>query len=267
MRALIVSDIHSNLEALEAVIADAQQRGGFDSVWCLGDTVGYGPDPEACLDLLLRLTGEGRNLVAVAGNHDRAALNVRESADFNNSAAYAANWTARRLGKEHRDFLASLPEVTTAHPEPVEGHHFTLVHGSLRAPLREYLLNEEAAASTFGRLTTDYCLVGHSHMPFLCLENRDGPFFAQFTEDEVFPLDSTRLIANPGSVGQPRDYDPRPSYALFVKEDRNSAHPEPVEGPGKLERHRVEYDRAATQEKMRQAGLPHSLIDRLDYGV
>ena len=266
MRALIVSDIHSNLEALEAVIADAQRRGGFDSVWCLGDTVGYGPDPEACLDLLLRLSGEGRNLVAVAGNHDRAALNVRESADFNNSAAYAANWTARRLGKEHRDFLANLPEVTTAHPEPVEGHHFTLVHGSLRAPLREYLLNEEAAASTFGRLTTDYCLVGHSHMPFLCLENRDGPFFAQFTEDGVFPLDSTRLIANPGSVGQPRDYDPRPSYALFVKEDSRGGF-QTLPFPGSLERHRVEYDRATTQEKMRQAGLPHSLIDRLNYGV
>ncbi len=247
MRALIVSDIHSNLEALEAVVEDAQRRGGYDAIWCLGDSVGYGPDPEACLDLLM-----SHPLVAVAGNHDRAALNVRESADFNNAAAYSAAWTSERLGKDYREFLAGLPEVTTA-------AQFTLVHGSLRAPLREYLLNEEAAAGTFGRLTTTYCLVGHSHMPFLCQENRDGPRFVQFSEDEVFPLDQRRLIANPGSVGQPRDYDPRPSYALLASGEEDSA--------GTLERHRVEYDRAATQDKMRQAGLPRSLIDRLDYGV
>lgn len=247
LRALIVSDIHSNLEALEAVIADAQGRGGFDSIWCLGDSVGYGPDPEACLDLLMRYP-----LVAVAGNHDRAALDVRESGDFNNAAAYSAAWTAERLGKEYRNFLEGLPEVASS-------GQFTLVHGSLRAPLREYLLNEEAAASTFGRLTTAFCLVGHSHIPFLCLENRDGPRFVHFSEDEVYPLDSRRWIINPGSVGQPRDYDPRPSYALYVKEGENS--------DGALERHRVEYDRAATQEKMRQASLPGSLIDRLNYGV
>ena len=247
MRALIVSDIHANLEALEAVIADAQRRGGFDAVWCLGDSVGYGPDPEACLDLLMSFP-----LVAVAGNHDRAALNPRESADFNNAAAFAADWTARRLGSEYREFLNGLPEITKA-------AEFTLVHGSLRAPLREYLLNEEAAASTFGRLTTTYCLVGHSHMPFICLENLDGPRFVQFSEYEAFPLDRQRTIANPGSVGQPRDYDPSPSYALYIQQDGDSA--------GFLERHRVEYDRAATQEKMRQAGLPRSLIDRLDYGV
>lgn len=247
MRALIVSDIHSNLEALEAVISDAQRRKGFDTIWCLGDTVGYGADPGACLDLLMSYP-----LLAVLGNHDRAALDVRESADFNNAAAYAADWTAKQLNEEHRALLSSLPEVFTT-------GSFTLVHGSLRSPLREYLLNEEAAAGTFGRLTTSYCLVGHSHMPFLCQENRDGPRFVQFSEDELFSLDQRRWIANPGSVGQPRDYDPRPSYAFFVQEEGDPA--------GYLERHRVEYDRAAAQEKMRQAGLPRSLIDRLDYGV
>ena len=247
MRALIVSDVHSNLEALEAVVADAQERGGFDVIWCLGDLVGYGPDPGACLDLL-----QSFPLVAVAGNHDKAALDLRESSDFNNAAAYSANWTAQQLTEENRIFLARLPEVTTA-------GDFTLVHGSLRAPLREYLLNEEAAASTFGRLTTSYCLVGHSHLPFLCPENRDGPRFVQFTEDEVFTLDERRQIANPGSVGQPRDYDPRPSYAIYSQED--------AESPGYLERHRVEYARTLTQEKMRDSGLPTSLIDRLDHGV
>ena len=247
MRALIVSDIHSNLAALEAVIADTQRRGGFDEIWCLGDTVGYGPEPGACLELLQSYT-----LVSVAGNHDRAALNVKESADFNNAAAYSAVWTGQQLSDEHRTFLAGLPEVATS-------GDFTLVHGSLRAPLREYLLNEEAATSTFARLTTAFCLVGHSHLPFLCRENRDGPSFVQFTEDGVFPLDELRWIANPGSVGQPRDYDPRPSYALFSRGED--------EQKGALERHRVEYDRNSTQEKMRQAGLPRSLIDRLDHGV
>ena len=206
MRALIVSDIHSSLEALESVIADAQRRGGFDQVWCLGDTVGYGPDPGACLALLRSF-----DLVAVAGNHDRAALNVRESADFNNSAAVAANWTAHQLSPEERTFLAQLPEVTTA-------GNFTLVHGSLRNPLREYLLNEEAAASTFGRLATLFCLVGHSHLPFLCIEDQVAPRFIQFTEGQAFTLGQRRLIANPGSVGQPRDYDPRPSYAIYQDE-------------------------------------------------
>ena len=247
MRALIVSDIHSNLTALEAVMADARKRGGFDVIWCLGDSVGYGPEPGECLALLQTFP-----LVAVAGNHDRAALNARDSADFNNSAAISAIWTAGQLSADDRAFLSGLPQVTTA-------GDFTLVHGSLRAPLREYLLNEEAASATFGLMATSFCLVGHSHLPFLCQENRDGPKFVSFSEDEAFALDERRWIGNPGSVGQPRDYDPRPSYALYCREG--------PEGPGTLERHRVEYDRAATQEKMRQAGLPRNLIDRLDHGV
>ena len=168
-------------------------------MWCLGDSVGYGPDPEACLDLLRNFP-----LVAVAGNHDRAALDLRESVDFNNAAAFAADWTARRLSQDYREFLGALPEVTGA-------GEFTLVHGSLRSPLREYLLNEEAAASTFGRLTTTYCLVGHSHMPFLCLENREGPLFVQFTEDEVFPLDRRRWIANPAVWVNPGTTIPGPA--------------------------------------------------------
>ena len=247
MRALIVSDIHSNLEGLQAVVADAVDRGGFDVIWCLGDTVGYGPDPGACLDLLRRYP-----LVAVAGNHDRAALDLRESADFNNAAAFSAHWTAEQLSPGERDFLSGLPLVERA-------EDFTLVHGSLRAPLREYLLNEEAAVATFGRLTTRICLVGHSHLPFLCPENREGPSFVSFAEDQSFELDDRRWIVNPGSVGQPRDYDPRPSYAIFSNDGHGNR--------GFLERHRVEYDRAETQRKMREAGLPRALIDRLDHGV
>ena len=156
------------------------KSGALATRWAMGLT------PGPCLEVL-----QMHPLVAVAGNHDRAALDHRQSADFNSAAAYSAGWTAQQLSEEHRRFLAGLPEVTTV-------LSFTLVHGSLRAPLREYLLSEEAAAGTFGRLTTDYCLVGHSHIPFICHENREGPGFVQFSEDESFILDDRRWIANPG---------------------------------------------------------------------
>lgn len=244
MRALIVSDIHSNLAALEAVGADAAARGGFDAVWCLGDTVGYGPEPAACLEWLRRYS-----LTAVVGNHDHAALYPEEAAaDFNHNAAAAALWTAKQLSPADAAFLSDLPLMADAAP-------FTLVHGSLRAPLREYLLNEAAAAATFARLTTPYCLVGHSHLPFICVENRDGPEFVALAEDELYSLDERRRIINPGSVGQPRDYDCRAAYALYDSDAGVIAH------------RRVAYDIAATQDKMRRAGLPAGLIDRLNYGV
>ena len=243
MRALIVSDIHSNRAALAAVLTDAAARGGFDAVWCLGDTVGYGPEPGACLELLRQ-----HPLTAVAGNHDHAALRRLDIADFNDNAAAAALWTARQLSQEDADFLAGLPLTATA-------GDFTLVHGSLRAPLREYLLSPAAAAATFARLTTPYCLVGHSHLPFRCVENQSGPEFVEFAGDTVYPLDERRWIINPGSVGQPRDYDPRAGYAVYD------------DGAGVISHHRVTYDIADTQAKMRQAGLPPGLIDRLNYGV
>ena len=243
MRALIVSDIHSNLAALTAVAADAAARGGFDEVWCLGDIVGYGPEPGACIEWL-----RGQSLTAVAGNHDHAALQRLDIADFNPNAAAAAVWTARQLSPTDAAFLAALP-LTAAVPP------FTLVHGSLRAPLQEYLLSPAAAAATLARLATPYCLVGHSHLPFRCVENRAGPEFVAFAEDEIYPLDERRWIINPGSVGQPRDYDARASYGIY---DRAA---------GTVARHRVTYDIAATQDKMRQAGLPPGLIDRLNYGV
>ena len=243
MRALIVADIHSNLAALTAVAADAAARGGFDAVWCLGDTVGYGPEPGECIEWLRR-----QSLTAVAGNHDHAALHQRDIADFNPNAAAAAVWTARQLSREDTAFLAALP-LTAAVPP------FTLVHGSLRAPLQEYLLSPAAAAATLARLTTPYCLVGHSHLPFRCVENRNGPEFVEFAEDEIYPLDERRWIINPGSVGQPRDYDARASYGVYDSI------------AGTVARHRVPYDISATQDKMRQAGLPPGLIDRLNYGV
>jgi len=248
MRTLIVGDIHSNLIALQAVLADAEERGGFDRVWCLGDTVGYGPDPRPCLELLRRYS-----LLAVAGNHDQAATGQLGVEEFNGPAAEAALWTAHQLTEEDRGFLGGLPLTTTS-------GEFTLVHGSLREPIWEYLLSEESALATFQLLSTRYCLVSHSHIPFICQENQGDPTFVDFTEDQEFLLneerqDGDRWIINPGSVGQPRDRDPRPSYAIYDSDQ------------GAISRHRVSYDIGETQERMRQARLPQRLIDRLDYGV
>ena len=248
MRTLILGDIHSNLIALQAVLADAEERGGFDQVWCLGDTVGYGPDPRPCLELL-----RGYPLLAVAGNHDQAATGQVGVEVFNGPAAEAALWTAQQLTEEDRDFLSGLPLTATS-------ENFTLVHGSLREPLWEYLLSEESALATFQLLSTRFCLVSHSHIPFICQENHGSPTFVDFTEDQKFALseehpNEERWIINPGSLGQPRDQDPRPSYAVYDS------------GQGAISRHRVSYDIGETQERMGQARLPQRLIDRLNYGV
>ena len=243
MRTLIVSDIHSNLEALDAVLSHAGRQGGFERVWCLGDMVGYGPDPSACLRRLREF-----DLAAVAGNHDYAAAGVIDASDFNGAAYAAIRWTAEQLDAEEKAFLAGLPTVCQRPP-------FTLVHGSLRDPIVEYLMHPSQAVATFELLTTAYCLVGHSHYPFVCRENGGLPLFLPMPEAQPVPLDAERRIVNPGSVGQPRDRDSRAGYAVFDSD-----------GPA-IEHYRVEYDIAATQGKMRRAGLPQYLIDRLEYGA
>ena len=243
MRALIVSDIHSNLEALLAVLEDATRLGGFDEVWCLGDIVGYGPNPNECIDLLC-----GHTYVSVVGNHDLAAIGRLSTRDFNRSAALAAEWTAARLSPQHAELLASLPET-------VRKGDFTLVHGSLRRPVWEYVVSADAARATFGLMETPFCLVGHSHMPFICREGDSEYSFDPFPEGDRFHLGADRLIINPGGVGQPRDGDPRTSYAVYDSDE------------GTIQGVRVSYPIEATQEKMRRAGLPQRLIERLSFGV
>ena len=243
MIALILADIHSNLEAFQAVLEDVAQRGGFDQVWCLGDTVGYGPDPGNCIELL-----QWHDHVSVAGNHDYAATGLLGTHDFNTHARLAAQWTAPELVPEHARFLSSRPEV-------VRRQDFTMVHGSLRVPLLEYLISTEAAIGTFQLLESPFCLVGHSHIPFICRQSDSGASFESFPEGQAVRLGTEQLIINPGGVGQPRDGDPRPSYALYDADE------------GTVERHRVSYDIELTQEKMRRAGLPEPLIRRLNLGL
>lgn len=223
-------------------MADAGRQGGFDAVWSLGDMVGYGPEPSACLRRL-----RGYALTAVGGNHDYAAAGAMSAADFNGAAYAAIRWTAAQLEGEEIRYLAGLPTVAQRPP-------FTMVHGSLRHPVTEYLLQPGQARATLELLATPYCLVGHSHRPFVCRENGGEPRFGAFPGDGRALLDAERCIINPGSVGQPRDGDVRASYAIYDSVQSIIQH------------FRVAYDIAAVQGKMRRAGLPEYLIDRLDYG-
>jgi len=243
MRALIIGDIHSNLEAFRAVLDDAARHGGFDRVWCLGDVVGYGPDPVACIALLRRYEH-----LCVVGNHDRVAIGWLDTRDFNPYAAAACRWTASRLRPEDVVYLSRLPETVS------EGD-VALVHGSLRRPIWEYLLSEETARATFELLDTLYCFVGHSHVPCLYRETGQGPRFESLREGEPLALGVERLIVNPGAVGQPRDGDPRAAYVIYDDAART------------LLFRRVAYDVAATQEKMRRADLPSRLVERLSVGM
>ena len=243
MRILVCTDVHANLEALQAVFSDADARGGFEEVWVLGDLVGYGPDPEACVRLLREYP-----LSAVAGNHDHAAVGKLDPVTFNHAAEAAARWTSGQLSDDTTLFLSSLPLV-------VFRGAFTLVHGSLRAPIHEYLLNEESARGTLRLMRSQFCMVGHSHYPFLCQEEEGSPAFVEFQEGRSYPLDGRRWIINPGGLGQPRDRDPRANYAIYD------------DAEGTVEHRRVTYDIAATQAKIRKAGLPEYLAARLSDGV
>ncbi len=159
MRALVVADVHANLDALEAVLRDAEAEGAIDAIWCLGDTVGYGAEPDACIARLRSYPCE-----AIAGNHDLAAIGAIDTLDFNPHAAAAAHWTGEHLSPESRQWLRDLPQVL------VVGDEFTLAHGSLSDPVWEYLVYPEAAVEHLQRQTTPYGFVGHSHLPLVFRE-------------------------------------------------------------------------------------------------
>jgi len=242
LRALIASDIHSNLEAFQSVIDDAGSNGGFDEIWSLGDLIGYGPDPSACIDLLRQYDHQG-----VAGNHDLASIGKLSLEAFNSHAKQANEWTATQLTEEQIEYLGGLSLK-------LEIDEFTVVHGSPRDPIWEYVVSVGAAVASFLHFDTYWCLVGHSHIPFICRPDENGAVFLEFPLDSPVTLATHRLIINPGGVGQPRDGDPRASYAIYDS------------GPGREVHHRVEYDIPKTQEKMRERNLPVFLIDRLSQG-
>ena len=244
MRYAVFSDIHANMEALEAVLTDAARRSP-DAYVCLGDLVGYGPDPNECVARVRTL-----GAATIAGNHDRGAVGRFDTAAFSPLARAAIEWTAGVLTDEHRAFLAGLPER-------LETSAFLAVHGSPRDPVEEYVLNLPSALANFVEREFKVCLIGHTHIPGLFVRNQDGHLRTpDFRSDAPVRLAATsRYIVNAGSVGQPRDGDPRAAYLMF--DDRGPA----------VTLHRVGYPVAATQAKMRSRGLPLLLARRLAAGM
>ena len=244
MRCAIIADIHANLTAFTAVLDDIEHKGGVEEVWCLGDVVGYGPDPHQCIDLLRQ-----HNHICVAGNHDWASAGKLDTSSFNPDAVNACHWTARQLSPEDVQYLENLPLVS-------QKGDFNLVHGSPRDPVWEYLLSTSTAKENFNHFQSQFCLVGHSHVPLVFKHNEDGSFSgAQLLPNVGLVLDRSRLIVNPGGVGQPRDGDPQAGYAIYDSESKL------------IRPYRVSYDISATQDKMVECGLPMRLVTRLSYGI
>ncbi len=240
MRCLVFSDIHGNLDALEAVLTDA---GHVDQIWSLGDVVGYGPQPNECIARLRETTH-----IAVAGNHDWAAVGKLETTAFNQDALRACLWTRNVLSPSSSDYILALPET-------VVEDDYTLAHGSPRYPIWEYITDTSVAAASLAHFATPYCLVGHTHVPrvFHCKDL--GPCAQlDLPLGEVMRLGRERTFINPGGVGQPRDGDPRASYLLLDSAENT------------VELRRVEYDVEHTQSLMRSARLPERLIWRLAQG-
>lgn len=260
MRVLVISDIHGNLAALESVVSDAS--GEYDAVWCLGDVVGYGPSPNECVAWVR----ENADL-CVIGNHDwavlgRPGINVD---DFNPMARQAVLWTRETLTPENHSYLDTLPDRPI---QPEIADYFLITHASPREPVWEYVLTPGIALENFAIFEQKACLVGHTHKPAIyrwqlerSLENEE---IGEVTIDHVLPepdmsialeLSATqRVILNPGSVGQPRDNDPRAAYALLDLEKTS------------WKQKRTAYPIDLTQSLMRRADLPRRLIDRLHYG-
>jgi len=244
MRYLIISDIHGNLAAFDAVLAHVDME-SIDQIWCLGDVVGYGPSPNECIARLQEFPDH----YCVAGNHDWAAINRIDSAEFNPIAEMACRWTSQELTPENRAYLENLPTRI------IQGSS-TLVHGSPREPVWEYIIYPSTAQLNFQFFDTQLCFVGHTHAPAIFQEETSSHRFEisiPFPE-QAMEIGDERLIINPGSVGQPRDGDPWAAYMIFGPEEKV------------LEYYRIPYDMALTQRLMMEKGLPESLISRLSFG-
>jgi diadenosine tetraphosphatase ApaH/serine/threonine PP2A family protein phosphatase len=242
MKILVVSDVHANQVAFEAVLAAAP---AYDALWNLGDTVGYGPQPGACIDLMV----EREATPSLAGNHDLAAIGRLDLGDFNPIAQTAARWTAAQLRPDQRAYLESLPSMATA-------AEYTLAHGSPRSPVWEYVTSDVIATACFAFFETGVCFIGHSHLALFAALDVARPLatIKALRAGETLELGSARYLVNPGSVGQPRDGDPRAAYAV-LDTDRHV-----------ITAHRVAYDIRTTQRQMERVGLPDPLIRRLRLG-
>jgi len=240
MRVAVISDVHANYHALEAVLGQIDGA-KVDAVWCLGDTVGYGPRPNECCELV-----EARAEPCLVGNHDLVVLGELTVSDFNDEAAAAALWTSQVLTPASRTFLEHLEP--TAELDGVD-----LFHASARDPIWEYVLSDEAARATLDLSEAPLVLVGHSHVALALM--LDGGEVLGGVAPEGFSVElNGRWLLNPGSVGQPRDGDPRAAWLLLDLERRFAAF------------HRVPYSIEETQSEIRERGLPALLAARLERG-
>ena len=236
MRIAVVSDIHANWQALEAVLGDCP---AVDEVLCLGDVVGYGGDPRRCLDEV-----SARKWPTLVGNHDRACVEPGILPWFNEDAARVIRWTAEKLGSKRLRWLKELPEVSVS-------HDVLLVHGSPRDPVYEYILDGPSAEANLVMLESSVCFHGHTHVP--------GIFYFDAGEpSHLYQLGLVQLrgpqLVNPGSVGQPRDGDPDASYGIWDVDAST------------FEFRRVAYDREGAKAAILSAGLPERFAGRLDVG-
>ncbi|MEM7261558.1 MAG: metallophosphoesterase family protein [Planctomycetota bacterium] len=239
MRYAILSDIHGNLDALESVLEDAKAA-GIDHFVCLGDIVGYGPQPEECLQLIRK-----HNATIVAGNHDFAVADRIDISTFNVYAREATLWTRDHLGSDSLRFLAELPLVS-------ELDGFTAVHGTLHTPeLFDYIQTSYDAHLSMQEMNQPLCVIGHSHVPITFVMDGSISYHLE-SISEIQP--HTKTIVNVGSVGQPRDHDPRSCWAIF---DTSTS---------TIELRRVRYDIDKVVGKIEEAGLPRPLGERLRGG-
>lgn len=242
MRYLILSDIHGNLEALEAVAEHAE--GKYDQAVCLGDLVGYGADPNAVTEWVREHCS-----MVIRGNHDKVCCGIEEPTLFNPMARFAAEWTLDKLTAENRSWLYELPQG------PLQGDSFLMVHGSVLDE-DEYLIDAADAAGQFAHMMGRLVFFGHTHIQGgFVLRSVNGVARPEIScTDGLCFREGDSLLINPGSVGQPRDLLWTAGYAVYDDEARSIAY------------HRCEYRVADAQEKIRRAGLPDSLADRLAVG-
>ena len=229
MRCLVFSDIHGNVESLNALLNDA---GKVDQYWCLGDIVGFGPNPEECINILREL----ENLLCVKGNHDWMVVNNIDMREFSEKVHFSTLWTRDHISSDNLNFLNEFPEKV------VEGE-FTLVHGSPRDPIWEYINSSSTASENFEYFHTQYCLIGHTHIPRIFQEGIKENQLLNITIDKPIKLDNDRLFINPGSIGLPRDGDMRACYMIL---DTYS---------NIVEFRRVPYSFSTTRRKMHDAGI------------
>ena len=242
MRVAVVSDIHSNLHALEAVLA-AIDADAPDELWCLGDLVGYGARPNECCAAIAE-----RADVCLAGNHDLAVRGTIDLEEFGGEAAVAARWTREQLAPEAQALLDRLEPGGSA-------HGVALYHGSARDPVWEYVLSDEGALATLELADSPLVLVGHSHVALQVVQSEEELTGGVARGGSELELAGVRALLNPGSVGQPRDGDPRAAFLLLDLDAQRASF------------RRVEYDVKRTQREMRDASLPEMLAGRLELGL